>query len=163
MENKLTLYHGSNCDFSIVDFSKAKDKRDFGKGFYLTTLQDQAKDWAETLFARFGGDGIFVYEFEFEIRENLNIKQFSEISEAWLDFVRDNRIGGGIQHNFDIVRGAVANDRTNRTLALFVEGIYTSKEAMEKLRGNKLNDQISIHSEKALDCLKFVRKTTYGN
>lgn len=163
MENRLTLYHGSNCDFSVVDFSKAKDRRDFGKGFYLTTLQSQAKDWAETLFARFDGDGIFVYEFELEIKDDLSIKQFPEISEEWLNFVRDNRVGGGTQHNFDIVRGAVANDRTNRTLALFVEGIYTSKEAMEKLHGNRLNDQVSIHSEKALACLKLINKTVYGN
>ena len=163
METKLTLYHGTNCDFSSVDLSKAKDKRDFGKGFYLTTLQNQAKDWAETLFARFGGDGIFVYEFEFEIKKDLNIKQFNGISEDWLNFIRDNRIDGGIQHNFDIVRGAVANDRTNRTLALFVEGIYSTKEAMKKLRSNKLNDQLSIHTEKALACLQLINKIAYGN
>jgi len=163
MESKLILYHGSNCDFSVVDLSKAKDKRDFGKGFYTTTLQNQAKDWAETLFARFGGDGIFVYEFAFEPNENLSIKQFNGISEDWLNFVRDNRTGGGIQHSFDIVRGAVANDKTNRTLALFVDGIYTSKEAMRKLRGNRLNDQISFHTEKALVALKLINKTAYGN
>ena len=162
METKLTLYHGSNCNFSTVDLSKAKDKRDFVKGFYLTTLQNQAKDWAETLFARLGGEGVFVYEFELEIKENLTIKQFDRVSEDWLNFIRENRIGGGIQHNFDIVRGAVANDRTNRTLALFVEGIYTPKEAMRKLRNNKLNDQISIHTGKALICLKLINnKYTY--
>ena len=163
MKNKLTLYHGSNCDFSTVDLSKAKDRRDFGKGFYTTTLRNQTKEWAETLFARFGGAGIFVYEFEFEPTEHLSVKQFPKISEEWLNFVRDNRVGSDIQHNFDVVRGAVANDRTNRTLALFVQGIYTPKEAMRKLRGNKLNDQISIHSEKALACLKFKNKTVYGN
>ena len=163
METKLILYHGTNCDFSNVDLSKAKDKRDFGKGFYLTTLQNQAKDWAETLFARFGGDGIFVYEFEFEVKKDLNIKQFDGITEDWLTFIRDNRIRGGIQHNFDIVWGAVANDKTNRTLALFVEGIYTTKEAMKKLRRNKLNDQISIHTQKALTCLKLINKTLYEN
>ena len=163
MGNKLTLYHGSNCDFSAIDLSKAKDRRDFGRGFYLTTLRNQAEDWAKVLFARFVGEGMFVYEFEFEMMEDLSIKQFAGISEDWLNFVRENRIGGGIQHNFDVVRGAVANDRTNRTLALFVDGIYTSKEAMEKLRSNKLNDQFSIHTEKALACLKLTNKTVYGN
>ena len=163
METKLSLYHGTNCDFSSVDLLKAKDKRDFGKGFYLTTLQNQAKEWAETLFARFGGSGIFVYEFDFEINNDLCVKKFDGISEDWLNFVKDNRMGGGIQHHFDVVRGAVANDRTNRTLALFVEGIYTTKEAMEKLRSNILNDQISIHTEKALACLKLINKTNYGN
>jgi hypothetical protein len=163
MENKLTLYHGSNCNFDTVDLSKAKDKRDFGKGFYLTTLQSQAKEWAEVLFARFGGDGIFVYEFEFEIKSYLQIKQFAGVSEDWLIFIRDNRVKGGTQHDFDIIRGAVANDKTNRTLALFVEGIYTPKEAMRKLRSNKLNDQLSIHTEKALACLKLINKTPYGS
>jgi len=163
METKLTLYHGSNCDFSFVDLSKAKDKRDFGKGFYLTTLHNQAKEWAETLYARFSGDGIFVYEFEFELKETLLLKQFKGISEDWLNFVRDNRIGGSVQHNFDVVWGAVANDKTNRTLALFVEGIYTTKEAIRKLKSNKLNDQISIHTQKALQGLKLLNKTVYGN
>jgi hypothetical protein len=163
MREQITLYHGSNCNFPTVDLSKAKDRRDFGKGFYLTTLHYQAKDWAEVLFARFGGDGVFVYEFEFEMKSDLRLKQFDGLSEEWLVFVRDNRRKGGIQHEFDIVRGAVANDKTNRTLALFIEGIYTPKEAMKKLRFNKLNDQFSIHTEKALTCLKLIKKTTHGN
>ncbi|MDR2907310.1 MAG: DUF3990 domain-containing protein [Bacteroidales bacterium] len=163
MLNNIKLYHGSNCDFSTVDLSKAKDKRDFGTGFYTTTLQNQAIEWANVLYARFGGDGVFVYEFEFKINENLKFKQFDGITEEWLNFVRDNRIGDVAKHDFDVVRGAVANDRTNRTLALFVEGIYTSKEAMEKLKSNKLNDQISIHTEKALVCLKLINKVAYGN
>ncbi|MDR0546423.1 MAG: DUF3990 domain-containing protein [Dysgonamonadaceae bacterium] len=163
MNNKLILYHGSNCDFATVDLSKSKDKRDFGKGFYLTTLQSQAREWAEVLFARYGGDGAFVYEFEFEISESLLIKQFNGVTEDWLMMIKDNRIKGGTQHEFDVVRGAVANDKTNRTLALFVEGIYTAKEALRKLRANKLNDQLSIHSEKALTCLKLISKMQYAD
>jgi hypothetical protein len=46
----MKLYHGSNYDSVTVDLSQSKDKRDFGKGFYLTTFQYQAKDWAEILF-----------------------------------------------------------------------------------------------------------------
>jgi len=163
MGTKLTLYHGSNYDFSSVDLLKAKDKRDFGKGFYLTTIRSQAKDWADILFARFGGSGIYVYEFEFEKNSDLNIKQFEGASEDWLIFIRNNRMKGGIQHNFDIVQGPVANDKTNRTLALYVESIYTAKEALKKLRFNKLNDQISIHTEKALAYLKLINKTAYDD
>jgi len=159
----MKLYHGSNCDFTTVDLSKSKNKRDFGKGFYLTTLPNQARDWAEILFDRHGGDGIFVYEFEFVINEELNVQQFDGLSEEWLHFVRDNRVKGDILHQFDIVRGVVANDKTNRTLALFVEGIYTTEMALQKLRYNKLNDQFSFHTEKALECLTLINKTMYGN
>ena len=40
---KITLYHGSNQIFNSVDLSKSKDNRDFGRGFYLTTLRVQGK------------------------------------------------------------------------------------------------------------------------
>ena len=103
METKLTLYHGSNCNFTQVDLSKAKDRRDFGKGFYMTTLQTQAQDLAEILYARFGGDGAFVYTFEFELTNKLKMKKFNGISEEWLIFIRDNRIKGGIQHDYDVI------------------------------------------------------------
>jgi hypothetical protein len=53
METKLILYHGSNCNFDEVDISKSKDKRDFGKGFYTTTICEQAEDWARALFDRY--------------------------------------------------------------------------------------------------------------
>ncbi|MDR1356558.1 MAG: DUF3990 domain-containing protein [Tannerellaceae bacterium] len=157
----MKLYHGSNCDFSTIDLLKSKGKRDFGRGFYLTTIQSQAKDWAGVLYDRYGGDGIFVYEYDLELKDGLNIKQFDGLSEEWLHFIRDNRIKDGIQHDFDIVRGVVANDRTNRTLGLFVEGIYTAKMALRKLRYNKLNDQISVHTGRALECLTLINKTAY--
>jgi hypothetical protein len=159
----MKLYHGLNCDFTTIDLSKSKDRRDFGRGFYLTTLENQAKEWAEILFSRYGGEGIFVYEFELEINNTLQVKQLDGLSEEWLHFVRGNRMGEGAPHDYDLVRGVVANDRTNRTLALFVAGIYTAKMTLRKLRYNKLNDQISIHTEKALACLTLVNKTTYGN
>ena len=163
MENRITLYHGSNCNFNEVDLSKSKDKRDFGKGFYLTTFQEQAKEWAEVLFARYGGDGVYVYEFDFEPTDNLRIQQFDGISEEWLKFIHNNRTKGGVQHEFDVVIGAVADDKINRTLALFVDGIYTVKEALDKLRYNKPNDQVSIHTEKALSSLKLINKLVYGS
>ena len=60
METRLILYHGSNHQFDEVDLSKSKDFRDFGRGFYTTTLREQAEDWAQALFDRFKGDGIFI-------------------------------------------------------------------------------------------------------
>ena len=52
METRLILFHGSNYNFDTVDLSKSKDRRDFGRGFYTTTLSEQAEDWAATLFDR---------------------------------------------------------------------------------------------------------------
>jgi hypothetical protein len=64
METKMILYHGSNVEFSTIDLSKSKDKRDFGRGFYMTTLKPQAESWAVRMYNRYGRTGSYVYEFE---------------------------------------------------------------------------------------------------
>jgi len=149
----MKLYHGSNCLFKKIDLSKSRDKRDFGRGFYTTTIKEQAVSWAEVIFDRYGGVGKFVYEFAFEENKDLKIKKFEETNKEWLKFISGNRNSGGIQHDFDVIIGPVANDKTNRTIALYIAGIYTAEMALELLKYNELNDQVSFHTEKALSFL----------
>jgi len=158
MEAKLILYHGSNHQFDEVDLSKSKDFRDFGRGFYTTTFREQAEDWAEALFDRFKGDGIFIYETELELTNDLSIKKYDGLSEEWLLMVQKNRTLGGIQHNFDIVQGPVANDKTARTIALYVAEIINAQEAIERLRSNRINNQVSLHTPAALSRLTIRRR-----
>jgi hypothetical protein len=158
METKLILYHGSNCNFDEVEISKSKDKRDFGKGFYTTTLREQAEDWAKALFDRYKGDGIFIYELELELTGELSVKKYEGLSEEWLLMVQKNRTLGGIQHKFDIVQGPVANDKTARTIALYIAGIIDANEAIKRLQCNQINDQVSLHTSAALSHLKIIRK-----
>ncbi len=152
----MKLYHGTNCVFEKVDMSKSKDKRDFGKGFYTTTIKEQADSWAHAVFDRYDGEGAFVYTFEFETDNDLQIKRFDEANQEWLEFVAANRNQGGVWHGFDVVVGPVANDKTNRTIALYMAGIYTADVALGLLRHNKLNDQVSFHTEKALSFLTMI-------
>jgi hypothetical protein len=158
METRLILYHGSNLNFDEVDLSKSKDFRDFGRGFYTTTIRKQAEDWAEALFDRYKGDGIFIYETELELTEDLSIKKYEGLSEEWLLMVQKNRTLGGIQHNFDIVQGPVANDKTARTIALYIAGIINANDAIERLRSNRINNQVSLHTSAALSHLKITGK-----
>ena len=158
MEEKLILYHGSNHQFDKVDLSKSKDFRDFGRGFYTTTLREQAEDWAEALFDRFKGDGIFIYETELELSGDLSTKKYDGLSEEWLLMIQRNRTLGGIQHNFDIVQGPVANDKTARTIALYVAGIINADEAIERLHSNRINNQVSLHTTAALSRLTITRR-----
>ncbi|MCL2101000.1 MAG: DUF3990 domain-containing protein [Fibromonadales bacterium] len=159
----MKLYHGSNSLFERVDLSKSRDKRDFGKGFYTTTIKKQAESWAEAVFDRYGGAGKFVYEFDFEINNNLKIKEFKEANKEWLEFISSNRSIGEVQHDFDIAIGPVANDKTNRTIALYIAGIYTAEMALQLLKHNDLNDQVSFHTEKALSFLKFTKREEYAS
>jgi hypothetical protein len=142
----MILYHGSNRDFNAVDLSESKDRRDFGKGFYTTTIREQALQWGYNVFNRFGGDCIFLYGFDFLPSADLSSKHFPEISDEWFDFILSNRTIGGLQHSFDFVQGPVANDKTVLTITGFIDGLYTREEAMQRLRYSKTNDQVSLHT-----------------
>ena len=154
----MILYHGSNHDFSKVDLSKSKDKRDFGKGFYTTTIKEQALQWGYNIFNRLGGDGIIFYEFEFRSSPDLLSKKFLKISDEWFDFILANRTTDGLRHDFDFVQGPVANDKTVLTITGFIDGLYTREEAMRRLRYSKANDQVSLHTEKAVSLLRLREK-----
>ena len=154
----MILYHGSNQDFRSVDLSKSKDKRDFGKGFYTTTIKEQAQQWAYAMFTRFGGDGIYLYEFIFPPSSDLKSKKYLEISDEWFDFILLNRTSIGLQHDYDFVQGPVANDKIVLTITGFIDGLYSREEAMHRLRYSKANDQVSLHTEKAVSLLELKEK-----
>jgi len=153
----MTVYHGTSVDFESVDLAKSHDRRDFGRGFYTTTLFEQAASWARNVFSRYGGDGRFVKVYEFESSEELKLKRFDGMSRDWLDFVKENRVKGGVQHGYDIVIGPVANDNTMRTIMFYISGVYTVEMALEQLKFFKVNNQVSFHTDRALACLKPVR------
>jgi hypothetical protein len=150
-----TLYHGSNSKFEVPSLEFARDKRDFGIGFYTTTIKGQAEAWAHNLFERYGGEGAYLYTFGLAQIDDLGVKEFQAISTEWLDMVKNNRLSSGVQHNFDVVIGPVANDNTIRTVALYVAGIIDAEYAMKQLAFFKANDQVSLHTKKAMDKLIF--------
>jgi hypothetical protein len=144
----LTLFHGSNQLFEVPDLAKARNRRDFGIGFYTTLLRSQASGWADSVSERFGGDP-YVYAYEFD-PTGLRIREFAEINRDWLDLVKANRQLGGTQHDFGVVIGPVANDDTMRTISLYVAGVYDADEAMRRLRYSKANNQVSLHTDAAM-------------
>lgn len=158
---QLVLFHGTVADFETVLLSKSHNRRDFGTGFYTTLLEDQAKQWAYRLSLRESKNKYFVYQFLFNESESLNVKRFNNMDVEWLEFVKENRIKGGLQHSYDVVIGPVADDNTMETVQLYMSGILSSTEAVERLKYNKLNNQVSFHTEKALELLKLVGRTTY--
>lgn len=76
----------------------------------------------------------------------------------WLEFIKNNRMKGGIQHSYDVVIGPVADDNTMETVQLYMSGILKVDEAVERLRYNKVNNQVSFHTSLALKHLQFERR-----
>jgi hypothetical protein len=156
--NALTLYHGSNTAFDAVDLSRPRDRRDFGRGFYTTTIKEQAEKWAASLFDRYAGDGKKVYVMEFTRSADLRAKEFDGLTLEWLEMVKENRVNGGLRHAYDIVKGPVADDNTMPTIALYVDGTLSAEAALVQLAYFKANDQISFHTERAIKNLKIVKR-----
>ena len=96
----------------------------------------------------------------------LKVKRFDRLNEEWLEFIKKNRSKGGLQHDYDVVIGPVADDNTMETVQLYMANILTAEEAVERLRynkvNNKVNNQVSFHTEKALQYVKLVRRVSYA-
>lgn len=159
--HKLTAFHGTIARFEKIELVKSHNRRDFGMGFYTTILESQAKEWAYRLKLREKADEYFVYQYSFDENSTLNIKRFDGLNQEWLEFIKENRSKGGLQHKYDVVIGPVADDNTMETVQLYMNGILNANEAVERLRYNRVNNQISFHTEKALKSLKFVRRERY--
>ena len=150
---ELVLYHGSNIAFDEIDLGKSHNRRDFGRGFYCTVLESQAEEWAKRLYLRSHKGGRYVYRYLFRQTEDLKIKHFAALDREWLEFIKENRTKGGIQHAYDVVVGPVADDNTMETVQLYLSGILKAEEAVERLRYNKVNNQVSFHTPLALEHL----------
>jgi hypothetical protein len=47
----MILYHGSNIIIENIDLNKCRPYKDFGKGFYCTTIKSQAELMAKRVAA----------------------------------------------------------------------------------------------------------------
>ena len=109
-----------------------------------------------------GGVSTVVYEIVFGEVPSLKVKRFDRLNEEWLEFIKKNRSKGGLQHDYDVVIGPVADDNTMETVQLYMANILTAEEAVERLRYNKVNNQVSFHTERALQYVKLVRRVSYA-
>ena len=155
----MILYHGGTEAVMQPECKKGRPDLDFGQGFYVTLLQDQAEGFARRKARdRKSKPVISVYEFDHEAAiEDCVYLNFEFYDEAWLDFVVDSRSGLKPWANYDVVEGGVANDRVIDTVELYTIGILDKASALGRLSEHQPNHQICILSQAILDkYLKFV-------
>lgn len=150
----MILYHGSFLEIVQTDLIHSRSNVDFGRGFYVTLLYEQAAKWCGK-FKRRGKDGIISrYEFDESREVELKTLKFDSYSEEWFSFILNCRSGKDLT-NYDLVAGGVANDKVFNTVELFFDGLIDKKEAINRLRYEKPNLQICFRTEKALSFLHF--------
>ena len=155
----MILYHGGTEAVMQPDCKAGRPDLDFGQGFYVTLLQEQAEGFARRKARdRKGKPVISVYEFDYEAAiKDCAYLNFEFYDEAWLDFVVDSRSGLKPWIDYDIVEGGVANDRVIDTVELYAIGILDKASALGRLSEHQPNHQICILSQTILEkYLKFV-------
>lgn len=156
----MKLYHGSNQVIDSIDLSKAQKNKDFGQGFYLTDIREQAERMGErrVKFAKIGQPIVTVYDFDESnlTRSLLKVKVFHEPDEEWATFVYRNRYNQTAEyvHDWDIVVGPVADDGVALQLSLYNEGYIDITRLAEQLKFKKLNRQYYFGTQRAIELLK---------
>lgn len=156
----MLVYHSSNTSFTNPDVVHSREALDFGKGFYVTRLKEQAEKYANR-FLRAGEDA-YIHIFDFSPETDLKVKIFHTYDEEWLDFVCSCRKGGNDYMEYDIIEGGVANDKVFQTVDLYMAGVYNKEQALQNLAYEMPNNQLCFVTQKAIDrCLTFVEYKTY--
>jgi hypothetical protein len=140
--------------------------KDFGRGYYLTSIQEQAENWALRTSRIFTGKPwVTVYEFDVTVLTtgSLNTKVFSKPNAEWAIFILNNRnrefsdyknIKSNHDNKYDAISGPVANDDIALQMRLFTDGIIDVDTLVKGMEYRNLNDQYSFHTERAISHLK---------
>ena len=145
----MELYHGSYTNIEKPRVQKGQYTKDFGTGFYCTNMKQQAERWA----GRF--DTPYVNVYEYTAKDGLQILEFKELTDEWLDFVVACR--NGQPHNYDIVIGAMADDQIYNYVADFIRGTITREQFWALAKFKYPTHQIVFCTTEALSAITYER------
>jgi hypothetical protein len=157
----MKVYHGSDTYIEAIDFTKCKPNKDFGKGFYVTNIRQQAYDMAIRV-ADWHHKKPIVTEFEFNEYvfeyEEFNTLHFDDYNEAWLDFIvlNRNKLRRKAAHDYDIVEGPVADDAVSIRIDDYLDGVVSKTDFLEELKYKKKTHQICFCTFHSLQTIKRI-------
>ncbi len=157
----MILYHGSNQEIIKPNVEFSKRYLDFGRGFYLTSYQEQSEKWALRKAARLGGKPtINVYELP-EDFTSYKVCSFETENELWLDFVCNCRKGELTYQQYDLVMGRVADDDVFKTIDMYFKDLWTKEKVLEELRYYQENNQFCLINQQMIESeLVFLKSYT---
>lgn len=156
------VYHGASQEVSSPLVHVGRENLDFGKGFYVTDIRNQAKIWAEVksryLMDAKGYINEYLFDFDNAIKE-YRYRKFEKYDREWLHFIVDSRDGLKVWKGFDIIEGGVANDRVIDTVEAFKAGQISEEKALIELSKHQPNNQICILKQEVVDKYLIFRKS----
>ena len=152
----MRLYHSSSVVVERPDLEHSRKYLDFGRGFYLTSILEQAQRYGERFKRRRKDAWLNIYEFSCDETE-WNIFRFEAYDKTWLDFISKCRAGED-ESKYDLVVGGIANDRVILTLDRYLTGEISLQETLGLLEFVTPNIQYCVRSEEMLRrCLTHIK------
>lgn len=165
----MRLYHGSNLDIKEINLAMCRPYKDFGQGFYLTVIREQAENMARRVAMLYGGEAVLnQYDLDEKslMGKDLKIKNFGvKTSEEWARFVKNNRNRkftdvsspeSNMDNKYDIVIGPIANDAMAVLFRQYENGMIDFDTMLKGMEYKETTNQYSFHTEKAIQLLKKV-------
>ena len=144
---KRTVYHGGYTPVENPEICVGCNTKDFGVGFYCTIIKEQAQRWARRYDAK------IVSIYDVRLNQDLNIKEFREMTDEWLDFIISCR--SGKVHDYDIVIGAMADDQIYNYISDYMDGTITREQFWVLAKFKYPTHQITFCTKEALKCLEY--------
>lgn len=163
----MKLFHGSNIEINRIDLNKCRPYKDFGRGFYLTSIELQARKMADNTARLYGGEPVVtVFDFDESLLEcgDLKVRLFPSVPTVeWALFINNNRRREAIDiessecnkdNKYDIVVGPVADDKISVTLRRYLGQQIDLAGLKRQLTYKELTNQYSFHTDRAIACLR---------
>ena len=172
MEQRLTLYHGSDTIVNSPSLDGGKPNNDYGRGFYCTLRYDLACEWASKIKGRAG----FVNQYDLQI-EGLKILKLSKKKYNilhWITLLLKNRtfvLSSPISiqareyllanfsvgtSEYDMIIGYRADDSYFSFAEDFLNNTISVQHLANAMKLGKLGLQHVLISEKAFSQLTFI-------
>lgn len=154
----IIVFHGSVIEVSSPLVALGRPNLDFGQGFYVTDLREQAERWATRIATRKMEKPVLnFYEFDLDAAKQFRYLKFDSYDKAWLDFIVANRKGKMLWKDYDVVEGGVANDNVIDTVEDYIRGRMSAEAALVELSKHRPNNQFCILNQEVIDLhLHFV-------
>lgn len=163
----MKLYHGSNVNIESINLAMCRPYKDFGKGFYLTDIEEQAKNMAVRVSRIYGGIpivNVFEIQDDFRSLSDIKIKDFGiQTTEEWAQFVMNNRsrefqeIKSELcnkDNKYDIVIGPVADDNMALLFRQYENEMIDFETLLRGISYKRVSSQYSFHTEKSIMLLR---------
>ncbi len=158
----ITVYHGTIYDFKSPLLEKCKDRKDFGKGFYLAHEIAHARDIAKKNYLVHNASHAYIVSYKIDIAElrelGLLVHEFREPNKAWLDFIIKNRNLLSTE-DYDVVIGPTADSAAQAIITSFYEnnGLNATKSQVDavikQLKTSVYGKQYCFRTLQAIDYL----------